>query len=75
MFISMNDGEKNDSINKISVWRQFPPLIRGYLRLGSFVGDGAVKDYDYKTVDICIVLTKSRLNKFYYDRFIKNSMT
>ena len=33
-----------------------PPLIKGYLRLGGFVGDGAVVDYDFGTTDVCIVV-------------------
>lgn len=31
-----------------------PPLIKGYLRLGGFVGDGAVVDEQFNTVDVCI---------------------
>ena len=33
-----------------------PPLIKGYLRLGGFVGDGAVVDEQFNTVDVCIVV-------------------
>ena len=33
-----------------------PPLIKGYLRLGGFVGDGAVVDFDFGTTDVCIVV-------------------
>ncbi len=31
-----------------------PPLIKGYLRLGGFVGDGAVIDEQFNTIDVCI---------------------
>lgn len=42
---------------RISEARQaLPPLIKGYLRLGGFVGDGAVVDYDFGTTDVCIVV-------------------
>ena len=37
-----------------------PPLIKGYLRLGGFVGDGAVIDRQFNTVDVAI-LVKSDL--------------
>ena len=30
-----------------------PPLIKGYLRLGGFVGDGAVIDRQFNTTDVC----------------------
>ena len=33
-----------------------PPLIKGYLRLGGFVGDGAVIDHQFNTTDVCIVV-------------------
>ena len=33
-----------------------PPLIKGYLRLGGFVGDGAVIDRQFGTVDVNIVV-------------------
>ncbi len=33
-----------------------PPLIKGYLRLGGFVGEGAVIDRQFGTVDVSIVV-------------------
>jgi len=33
-----------------------PPLIKGYLRVGAFVGDGAVIDRQFRTIDVCIVV-------------------
>jgi putative hemolysin len=33
-----------------------PPLIKGYLRLGGFVGDGAVIDHQFNTIDVCVVV-------------------
>ena len=33
-----------------------PPLIKGYLRLGGFVGDGAVIDRQFRTIDVCVVV-------------------
>ena len=53
--INMNIINKND-IDIIKSKRKIPPLIKGYLRLGSFVGDGAVLDKQFGTIDICIVL-------------------
>jgi len=35
---------------------ELPPLVKGYLRLGAFVGDGAVVDDQFNTVDVCIVV-------------------
>ncbi len=33
-----------------------PPLIKGYMRLGGFVGDGAVIDAQFNTTDVCILV-------------------
>ena len=33
-----------------------PPLIKGYLRLGGFVGDGAVVDAQFNTTDVAVVV-------------------
>ena len=33
-----------------------PPLIRAYLRLGGFVGDGAFVDHRFRTTDVFLVL-------------------
>ena len=35
---------------------EMPPLIKGYLRLGGFVGDGAVVDYQFNTTDVSIIV-------------------
>ncbi|HMK69055.1 MAG TPA: GNAT family N-acyltransferase [Stellaceae bacterium] len=35
---------------------ELPPLIKGYLRLGGFVGDGAVIDRQFNTTDVSIVV-------------------
>jgi putative hemolysin len=44
-----------------------PPLIKGYLRLGGFVGEGAVIDEQFNTTDVCI-LVKTDLVTAKYSR-------
>ena len=34
---------------------QLPPLIKGYLRLGAMIGDGAVIDHQFGTTDVLIM--------------------
>ena len=42
-----------------------PPLIKGYLRAGGLVGDGAVIDRQFGTVDVCMVIdTRCVTDKF-----------
>ncbi len=44
---------------------ELPPLIKGYLRLGGFVGDGAVVDHQFNTTDICVVVKTDLLTEKY----------
>jgi putative hemolysin len=46
-------------------FRALPPLIRGYLRLGGLVGDGAVSDIQFNTTDVAIVLKTGLMTKKY----------
>lgn len=45
-----------DRIDAAAAWRELPPLIRGYLRVGGRIGDGAVIDHQFNTTDVCIIL-------------------
>lgn len=48
---------------------QLPPLIKGYLRLGGFVGDGAVIDRQFNTTDIAIVVKTDLVTDKYYRHY------
>ncbi len=48
---------------------QLPPLIKGYLRLGAFVGDGAVVDYHFNTTDVAIVVKTDLITDNYYRHY------
>ena len=54
-----------EKINAIETRKKIPPLIKGYLRLGCFVGDGAVLDQQFDTIDICIVLKTDLVTRRY----------
>jgi putative hemolysin len=45
-----------DDLDKKAALASLPPLIKGYLRLGGFVGDGAVIDDQFNTTDVCIIV-------------------
>lgn len=48
---------------------QLPPLIKGYLRLGGFVGDGAVIDSQFNTTDVAIVVKTDLVTDKYYRHY------
>lgn len=40
-----------------------PALIKAYLKLGGFVGQGAYIDHDFNTIDVCLVMDTARMNQ------------
>ena len=42
-----------------------PPLVKGYLRLGGFIGDGAVIDHQFNTIDVCVVVKTDLVTERY----------
>lgn len=49
--------------------RALPPLIRGYLRLGGLVGDGAVVDRQFNTTDVMIVVKTDLITEKYFRHY------
>ncbi len=56
-------------IDEREIIRSIPPLIKGYLRLGGLVGDGAVIDYSCNTTDVAIVVQSDLMGDKYTDRY------
>ncbi len=48
-----------------------PPLLKGYLRLGGMIGDGAVIDYQFNTTDVCILVKTDLVTTKYYRHYEK----
>ena len=66
--VEMNRMAK-DAIDTRAALRELPPLIKGYLRIGAFVGDGAVVDHQFGTTDVLIVMPVSAISARYIDHF------
>lgn len=45
-----------EALDRRAAMAQTPALIKAYLRLGGFVGDGAYIDRDFNTVDVCLMM-------------------
>ena len=56
-------------IDHRAVLRALPPLIKGYLKLGAYVGDGAVVDHQFGTTDILMILPVEDINERYFAHF------
>ena len=46
-----------------------PPLVKGYLRLGAMIGDGAFVDHAFRTTDVMVVLPIARINHRYVNYY------
>lgn len=49
-------------IDKVQALRQVPALIKAYLRLGGYVGEGAFVDQAFNTTDVCLILDTAAMN-------------
>lgn len=54
-----------EELNPRAIIGELPPLIKGYLRIGSLIGDGAVIDEQFNTTDVCIMLHTDLVTKHY----------
>ena len=50
-----------DQIDRKEAVVQIPALIKGYLRLGGTVGDGAFIDHAFNTTDVCLIMDTARM--------------
>jgi putative hemolysin len=56
-----------EQVNRVEAMRLTPALIKAYLRLGGFVGEGAYVDRDFNTVDVCLLMDTARMVQRYRD--------
>lgn len=68
LYVDMNRIPK-EAIHARDALRALPPLIKGYLRAGAGVGDGAVIDRQFGTTDVFIYLPVADIDARYRSRF------
>jgi putative hemolysin len=54
-----------EAIDPARALQGIPPLIKAYLRLGGFVGEGAFVDRAFNTIDVCVVMDTVRMTERY----------
>ena len=57
------------TVNARAAVKALPPLIKGYLRVGAYVGDGAVIDHQFGTIDVFIILPVEAMKSRYFVHF------
>jgi putative hemolysin len=58
-----------ERVNARRALKALPPLIKGYLRLGAYIGDGAVIDHQFGTTDVLIILPVEAIRTRYVVHF------
>ena len=50
-----------------------PALIKAYLRLGGFVGEGAWIDHAFNTTDVCLVMDTVRMSATHREFYVRKA--
>jgi putative hemolysin len=58
-----------DAIDVKAVMKAMPTLVKAYLRLGAYVGDGAVIDHQFGTTDVLIIMPVSNIDPRYFEHY------
>ena len=58
-----------EAVNVRAALKALPPLIKGYLRVGAYVGDGAVIDHQFGTTDVFVIMPVEAIKTRYFDHF------
>ena len=56
---------KKEVLNSEEEFRKLPPLIKAYIRVGAWVGTGAIVDSKFNTTDVLIILNSKKILKRY----------
>ncbi len=62
-----------EKIDRTAAMRQTPALIKAYLRLGGFIGDGAYIDHCFNTVDVCLLMDTERMSQRHREAYTRRS--
>ncbi len=55
------DSLTMEQIDKTRALKAIPSLIKAYLRLGGFVGEGAFIDRAFNTIDVCLIMDTEKM--------------
>ena len=62
-----------DEVDPKQAMRQLPPLLKAYLRVGGFIGEGAFIDHNFNTTDVCIIVKRDTVGERYVQRYVDTS--
>ena len=62
-----------DQLDRKAAMAGTPALIKAYLRLGGFVGQGAWIDHDFNTTDVCLVMDTTKMSAKHRDFYTRKT--
>lgn len=62
-----------EQVDKKIAQEQLPPLLKGYMRLGGYVGEGVVVDKEFHSVDVCIIVDSQQIPRRYKEHFLSEA--
>lgn len=60
-----------DQIDRKAAMLATPALIKAYLRVGGFVGEGAWIDHAFNTIDVCLVMDTAQMSSKHRDFYAR----
>lgn len=60
-----------DSIDPKRAFMALPPLLKGYMRIGAQIGDGAFIDEQFNCVDVAIVMPIANVTDRYFNHYAR----
>lgn len=60
-----------EKVDRRSALAATPALIRAYLRLGGFVGEGVFVDHAFNTTDVCLVMDTHQMSQKHKEFYIR----
>lgn len=64
-----------DRINRPAAMRAVPALIKAYLRLGGYVGQGAFVDHAFNTTDVCLIMDTKQMSAKHKSFYLDTNLT
>jgi L-ornithine Nalpha-acyltransferase len=68
IYVSMNRMPMAE-IDQKAALKAMPPLIKAYLRLGAYFGDGAVIDRQFGTIDVLVIMPVANIDPRYFEHY------
>ncbi len=60
-----------EQIDRRKAMLETPALIKAYIRLGGFVGEGAFIDHEFNTTDVCLIIDTEKMNPGKRDFYVR----